>query len=70
MVFSGRGDWNGHAGYTFEVRANDEGEPGRHRESISIVIRDAAGAIVAQASGEISAGNVQSMRIGHGGDRN
>ena len=68
VVFSGRGEWNGRAGYTFEVRAADEGEPGHHRESISIVIRDASGAIVAVADGTLASGNVQSVRI-HGGDR-
>ncbi len=39
------------------------------RESISIVIRDASGAVVASASGELASGNVQSTRIGHGGGR-
>lgn len=65
VLFSGVGQWNGRSGYTFEVRAADEGEPGRHRESVSIVIRDSAGAVVAQASGDLSSGNVQSERIRH-----
>lgn len=69
VVFSGRGEWNRRSGYTFEVRAADQGEPGRHRESISIVIRDAAGQTVAQASGDLASGNVQSGRIKHGGGR-
>ena len=65
VLFTGTGVWNGRAGYTYEVRAQDSGEPGRHRESISIVIRDGAGAIVAQASGDLAGGNVQSGRIRH-----
>lgn len=65
VLFTGVGQWNGRSGYTFEVRAVDQGEPGRHRESITITIRDAAGAIVAQASGDLASGNVQSERIKH-----
>jgi hypothetical protein len=65
--FSGVGEWNGQGGYTFEVLAADEGEPGRHRESVSLVIRDSSGTIVAQASGDLADGNVRSSRIGHGG---
>jgi hypothetical protein len=66
VLFSGNGQWNGQSGYTFEVFASDEGEPGRHRESVSIVIRDAAGQVVAQVSGDLDGGNVQSKRISHG----
>ena len=65
VLFTGAGQWNGRAGYTYEVRAVDQGEPGRHRESVSITIRDASGAIVAQASGDLVSGNVQSSRIRH-----
>lgn len=65
VLFTGVGQWNGRSGYTYEVRAVDQGEPGRHRESVSIVIRDASGAIVAQASGDLVSGNVQSQRIKH-----
>lgn len=65
VLFSGLGQWNGRSGYTFEIRAADQGEPGRHRESIAIVIRDSAGVIVAQASGDLASGNIQSERIHH-----
>ena len=61
--FSGIGEWNGKKGSLFEVLAADEGEPGRHRESVSIVVRSASGAVVAQVDGELSGGNVQSRRI-------
>lgn len=63
--FSGVGEWNGQAGYVFEVLATDRGEPGRHRESVAIVVRDASGAVVAQVSGDLGGGNVQSKRIKH-----
>ena len=65
VLFSGVGTWNRQSGYTFEVRATDQGEPRRHRESISIVIRNGAGQIVAQAAGDLASGNVQSIRIRH-----
>jgi hypothetical protein len=63
--FSGVGVWNGQAGYTFEVLATDQGEGRRHSESIAIVIRDASGQAVAEVSGELDGGNVQSKRIRH-----
>ncbi len=66
--FMGTGEWNGRSGYTFDVLAVDQGEPGRHRETITIVIRDSAGQIVAEAAGELVDGNVQSARIPHGRD--
>lgn len=67
VLFSGIGDWNGRRGYRFEVRATDEGEPGRHREMISITIWDPNGVVVAQVSGDIDGGNIQSTRIDHRG---
>ena len=65
VVFSGTGEWNGEDGYRFEVQAVDEGEPGRHREAVSITIVDPAGLEVARVSGDLSGGNVQSRRIRH-----
>jgi hypothetical protein len=61
--FSGAGSWKGASGYRFEVLASDEGEPGRHRESISITVWDPSGAVVAHVEGELDGGNVQSRRI-------
>lgn len=63
--FQGTGEWNGQAGYTFEVTATDQGEPGRHHEEVTIVIRDSTGQIVAEVAGEPVDGNVQSTRIPH-----
>lgn len=65
VLFSGVGSWNGAAGYSYEVFAQDAGEPGRHRESIRITIRNSSGAIVASVDGVLTEGNVQSFRIKH-----
>jgi hypothetical protein len=61
--FSGAGRWNGRSGYTFEAVATDRGEPGRHRDTFSLVIKDPRGAVVANVSGEIESGNIQSTRL-------
>jgi hypothetical protein len=65
VLFSGVGVWNGVGGYRYEVFAQDEGEPGRHRESIRVKITTAGGALVASFEGELDGGNIQSMRIRH-----
>ena len=62
-VFTGRGQWNGGAGYTFEARVTDKGEPGRDRDVFAITIRDSRGAIVAGVDGTIDNGNIQSERL-------
>jgi hypothetical protein len=51
------------------VCATDHGEPGRHRESVAIVIRDGSGQVVARVSGDLNGGNVQSLRIKHGEEK-
>jgi hypothetical protein len=61
--FSGAGEWNGKRGYRFDVLAADGGEPGRHRESVTIMVTSPSGAVVAQVDGALSGGNVQSRRI-------
>jgi hypothetical protein len=63
VVFSGTGEWNGGGGYRFEVRATDEGEAGRHRDSVAITVSDPSGHVVVAVAGEISGGNVQSKRL-------
>jgi len=63
VTFNGVGEWNNKRGYTFEVFAQDAGEPGRHRESVRITIWDPAGSIVARVDGDLDGGNVQSARI-------
>jgi hypothetical protein len=65
VLFNGVGEWNGAENYTYEVSARDEGEPGRHRESIRITITSPANVVVAQVEGELTGGNVQSVRIRH-----
>jgi hypothetical protein len=63
VVFAGAGKWNGKAGYTFEVRATDQGEPGRLRDTFSLVVKDGGGTIVASVAGKLSSGNIQSARL-------
>jgi hypothetical protein len=60
---TGRGLLNGAAGYTFELIAVDRGEPGRRRDEVTLVVKDASGAVVLQTSGVIDAGNVDSLPI-------
>jgi hypothetical protein len=63
VAFSGSGSWNGKAGYAFQARASDVGEPGRGRDTFAITIRDAKGTIVASVSGTLTDGDVQSTRL-------
>lgn len=63
VVFSGAGRWNGTSGYTFEVRATDRGEPGRHRDTFSLVIRNGAGTEVAHISGALDGGNIEATPL-------
>ena len=42
--------------------AVDAGEPGRGRDSVTMTIRDAAGALVSSANGTITDGNIESLR--------
>jgi hypothetical protein len=62
VVFSGTGEWNGVAGYTFEAVATDQGEPGRGKDTITVTIRGAAG-VVATVTGTLDGGNIQSLRL-------
>lgn len=61
--FSGTGSWNGADGCRFEVIAVDAGEPGRHREAVEITVWSPSGAVIAEVEGDLSGGNVQSLRI-------
>ncbi|HEX4915694.1 MAG TPA: lamin tail domain-containing protein, partial [Vicinamibacterales bacterium] len=45
VTFSGQATLNGVAGYTFEVRAADHGEPGRN-DTFALVVKDASGVTV------------------------
>ena len=62
-VAFGSGTWNGAPGYTFELKATDRGEPGRGRDSFEIVVRDPSGAVMVSASGVLTTGNIQSLRL-------
>jgi hypothetical protein len=64
VKISGRGQWNGDDGYGFEAIASDGGEPGRHRDALFARSRNARGLIVANVSGPLEDGNVQSVRVG------
>jgi hypothetical protein len=61
--FTGRGLWNGRPGYTFEATATDKGEPGTHRDTFSLVVKDSRGKVVASISGDLDGGNVQSFLL-------
>jgi hypothetical protein len=63
--FTGSGRWNGAAGYSFEARAVDRGEPGRGRDQFTLTIRNAVGAIVASVDGRLDGGNIQSKKVGN-----
>lgn len=60
---TGRGLLNGAAGYTFELIAVDRGEPGRRRDEVTLVVRNASGVVVLQTAGTIDSGNVDSLPI-------
>jgi len=62
VTATGIGTWNGKAGYTFELKATDQGEPGADRDRFKIVIRDAQGNRVASVSEKIDSGNNQSEK--------
>jgi hypothetical protein len=61
VLFAGIGDWNGYSGYRFEAVAQDRG--GRRRESLRVTVYDSANAVVVEFDGELSDGNVQSVRV-------
>jgi Tol biopolymer transport system component len=63
LRFWGHGKWNGRPGFTFEAVASDRGEPGRHRDVLSLTIRDSHGVIVAQINDTLDLGNIQSIRV-------
>jgi len=62
VTATGIGTWNGKAGYSFELKATDQGEPGADRDRFKIVIRDAQGNRVASVSEKIDSGNNQSEK--------
>ena len=63
VTFSGAGTWNGRTGYTYMVTATDQGEPGSRYDRISLVVKDSRGNVVANVSGGLDGGNIQSTRL-------
>jgi len=63
VKFTGTGKWNGKPGYTFVVAATDKGEPGRRRDTFTLVVKDATGKVVAAVDDVIDGGNIQSTRL-------
>jgi hypothetical protein len=61
--FNGTGKWNGRSGYTFEVLATDQGEPGPRRDTFSLVVTDSQGTIVDSVNRSLDGGNIQSTRL-------
>jgi hypothetical protein len=61
VAFTGTGAWNGKAGFTFEARASDRGEPGRGRDTFSLVVKDSRGVVVLSVDATIDDGNIQSV---------
>jgi hypothetical protein len=61
VTFSGVGSWNGAPGYRFTITASDRGEPGRDRDTFSIVVT-LNGAVVETLGGSLRDGNVRSLR--------
>lgn len=64
VMLAGGGTWNGKAGYTFEARAEDRGEPGRGRDRFALTVRSPQGDVVAAVDGVLDAGNIQSVEVG------
>jgi hypothetical protein len=63
VTFTGTGKWNGKPGHTFTVTATDKGEPGRRRDTFSLVVKDATGKVVTSVADTIDGGNIQSTRL-------
>jgi hypothetical protein len=63
VVFAGTGLWNGVPGYRYEVKATDQGEPARSRDTLEVTITAPDGKVVAQAHAPLTAGNVQSIHL-------
>jgi hypothetical protein len=61
VTIAGEATLNGVAGYTFEVRAADRGEPGRN-DTLALVVQDSAGTTVLNVAAPLAGGNLQSHR--------
>jgi hypothetical protein len=58
VAFSGRGWWNGRPGYTVDVRAADNGSPGKGLDTFAIIVRAPDGTVVLSVSGTLSGGEI------------
>lgn len=63
VLVTGVGRLNVATPCTFELVATDRGEPGRGRDTVMLVVRNAQGAIVLRTSGVIDGGNVTSQSV-------
>jgi HYR domain len=63
VLFSGAGDWNGHAGYRYEVSAVDRGDSAHRNDTVRITIKAANGSVVASVDGVLTSGFVESARL-------
>jgi hypothetical protein len=64
VTIYGLGRWNSGSGYTFEATATDAGEPGRRRDTFRMIVRDSSGRVVASVAGDLTSGNIESLRLG------
>jgi len=55
VVVAGSSKLNGKSGYTFELRATDQGEPGRQRDTFSLVVKDSAARLSRASAGRLTA---------------
>jgi hypothetical protein len=63
VLFSGSGEWNGRPGYRFQVCAADRGDLGFQRDSLRLTITSPGGTVMAEFSGVISGGYIESERL-------
>jgi hypothetical protein len=63
VLFSGHGDWNGRGGYRYEVFAVDQGDYYHRNDSVRITIKAPNGSVVANVSGHLTSGFVESARL-------
>jgi hypothetical protein len=64
VVFAGTGELNGIAGYRFQARASDRGEPGIGHDTFALTVYAPDNSVVAAIGGTIVQGNIQSLPIG------
>ena len=62
VQFAGTGSWQGHHGYRYSVSAVDAGERG-HKDTFRAVVTAPDGSVVAEVNGNLSGGNIQSLRV-------